>query len=60
MKARLAKKIVKRAFNITKKESRLIHDRLKFPYWDVQSLHRDHRITKAISITNRGNKNDGK
>ncbi len=60
MKARLAQKIVKRAFNITKRESRLMHDRLKFPYWNVQSLHRDHRITKAISITNRGNKNDGK
>ena len=51
MKIRLAKKIMKRAFNITKRESRLIHYRLKFPYWDIQSLHRDHRITKARSLT---------
>lgn len=51
MKVRQARKIMKRAFNITKRESRLLHHKLKFPYWSIKSLHKEHRITKAIRLT---------
>lgn len=51
MKIRQAKKIMRKAFNLSKREWRIIIIKGQFPYWDLQSLKRDHRITKAKSLT---------
>ena len=53
MKIRQAKKIMRKAFNLSKREWRIIIIKGKFPYWDLQSLKRDHRIAKAIRLTSK-------
>ena len=62
MKIRLAKKIIKEGFITYYKRHiyRKMVARNIYPYWELQSYIRDHRITKAISLTRKRGKHETK